>query len=218
MSYETLSDPRNSGAVIIENFADDFACAAVLAETRDPAKVQWTDDHETYVNQRGLTIVQNHFSFALKLSRGDQTPLHHMPATVALYQRTEKFVKSLADLFPSLASWQADELSFHLYDDAEVGLSRHRDNARFIGLIAIVAIDGECDLVITEDDKDTALSVTPGDLCLLRAPGLINTDQEIRPEHSIQNLRTDTRLSMMLRANALPDKPIQGFRFNNWQV
>ncbi|MDB5184681.1 MAG: hypothetical protein JWN38_489 [Candidatus Saccharibacteria bacterium] len=217
MSYEALADPHDTGVKIIDDFADAAEVASVLQETQDPAKVQWLDVHETYTNKRGLPIVQNHFAFALKLSRGDQSPLEALPATTGLYRRTETFVKNLASLFPPLASWEADELSFHLYDDQKVGLSRHRDNKRFIGLIAIVAIDGECDLVITRDGEDIALPVRPGALSLLRAPGLISSNEEIRPEHSVQNLRTDTRLSMMLRANDRPAETIPGFRYNNWR-
>ena len=62
--------------------------------------------------------------------------------------------------------------SFHLYDDKEIGLSRHRDNLRFIGLIAIIAISGECDLVITHQDEDIKLPVIPGDLWLVEGSRL----------------------------------------------
>ncbi|HSX36331.1 MAG TPA: hypothetical protein VLH84_05360 [Patescibacteria group bacterium] len=216
MSYDVLADPRDIGVKVIEGFADPSEVSAVLRETQDASRVQWFDAHKTYVNQRGLTIVQNHFVYALKLGRGDQSPLAALPATVALYRRTEQFIRSLSPFFASLAGWQADELSLHLYDDPDVGLSRHRDNRRFVGLIAIVAVDGECDLVITHDGEDMALPVRPGALSLLRAPGLIDADAEIRPEHGVHNLRTDTRLSMMLRANDRPAEPVPGSQYNNW--
>jgi hypothetical protein len=216
MEYLDLADPQALGAHIIEGFASREQIAAVNAETNDPGKLAWLDAHETYTNQRGLIIVQNHFTYALKLSTGNQSPLEALPATVAMHQRIERFITGLAPIFPSLATWKADELSFHLYDDQEVGLSQHKDNTRFIGLIAIMAIDGECDLVINHHGEDTALTVRPGDLSLLRAPGLIEAEFDIRPEHSVQNLRTPTRLSMMVRANSRPHDAIPGFRFNNW--
>ena len=148
-----------------------------------PQRVQWLDAHEVYKNNRGLTIIQNHFTFALKLSEGDQSLLEQLPETVALKERTQRFINDLSTIFPSLANRGADELPFHLYNDKEVGLSRHRDNMRFIGLIAIIALSGECDLVITHKGEDIELSVIPGDLCLLRAPGLIDSAAEVRPEH-----------------------------------
>ncbi|MYB75549.1 MAG: hypothetical protein F4X83_00295 [Chloroflexi bacterium] len=204
-----------TGVEIIPCFADPSEVAVVAKEAGGLGK-EWLDAHETYQNKRGLEIVQNHFTFALKLSRGDQSFLDRLPNTVALKEKTQDYVNEMSAEFPSLENWEADELSFHLYDDQEVGLSRHRDNLRFIGLVAIVAIEGECDLVITHKGQDMISPVLPGDLCLLRAPGLIDTDEEIRPEHSVQNLKTETRLSMMLRANDRPAEAIPGFKFNNW--
>ena len=216
MRYRELVDLGGTGVEIINGFADQTEISSVLQEANDPERVQWLDAHEVYKNNRGLTIIQNHFTFALKLSEGDQSFLDQLPETAALKERTQRFINDLSTIFPSLANWEADELSFHLYDDKEVGLSRHRDNLRFIGLIAIISISGECDLVITHQGKDIELPVIPGDLCLLRAPGLIDSRTEVRPEHSVQNLRTDTRLSMMLRANNRPTEVIKGFKFNNW--
>jgi len=216
VSYEALIRPDGLGATIIRDFANPEEIAAVLAESKNPEKVDWHDSHDTYENQRGLTIVQNHYSYALKLSAGDQTPFDAIPSTVALCRRTQRFINSLSPIFPSLADWQPDELSLHLYDDQDVGLSKHRDTLRFTGLIAIIAIDGTCDLAITHNDEEIPILIEPGDLSLLRAPGLIDCDTEVRPEHSVQNLRTPTRLSMMLRANNRPTEAIKGFHFNNW--
>lgn len=216
MTYHDLADPLAPGVCKIEGFATSDEIAAVNVEVNDPEKVAWLDAHETYVNQRGLTIVQNHFTYALKLSTGDQSQLEALPATNALRWRTERFIQGLAPIFPSLVSWEADELSLHLYDDPDVGLNRHKDNMRFVGLIAVVAIDGECDLVVNHQGQEIALPVEPGDLSILRAPGLIDTNLDVRPEHSVENLRTSTRLSMMLRANNRPHDAIRGFQFNNW--
>lgn len=226
VKYPELANPEGLGVEIIEGFVSETELEAIYDETQDPEKVDWIDVHSVYTNKRGLTIEQNHYAFALKLSAGDQSPLGRIPETVGLYKRTQDFITSLSSIFPNLAGWEADELSFHLYDDKEVGLSRHRDNPQFYGLIAILAIDGECDLVITEEDEEnhaieeSALHVCPGDLTLLRGPGLIDVgpDFEVRPEHSVQNLGSDTRLSMMLRANSRPEKKIEGFHFNNWMV
>lgn len=216
MHYKELIDPKGMGVEIVKGFARQSEIRSVFEEASDPQKVQWLDAHEVYENNRGLTIVQNHFTFALKLSEGDQSFLRRLPGTAALKERTQEFINGLSDVFSSLADWEADELSFHLYDDKEVGLSRHRDNLRFVGLVAIVAINGACDLVVSHEGKDVGLPVVPGDLCLLRAPGLIKSDSEVRPEHSVQNLKTETRLSMMLRANDRPTEAIKGFKFNNW--
>ena len=216
MAYEKLKQPEALGVELVNGFVDQVELAEIIREVSDPDRVQWLDAHQVYQNKRGLTITQNHFAFALKLSRGDQSPLAKLPRTVALKDRTQQFIRNLADLFPSLADWQADELSFHLYDNQEVGLSRHRDNLRFIGLVAVISLGGQCDLVVSHRGQDVRLPLIPGDLCLMRAPGLFETEAEIRPEHSVQNLPTGQRLAMIIRANSRPDEMIPGFEFNNW--
>lgn len=216
MTYEELQDPDASGVEVMRAFASDDELGGILSETNDPEKVQWIDAHEVYQNNRGLTIVQNHFTYALNLVAGSQDPVEKLPHTMAMKEKIQRFVTGLSSIFPTLAEWNASELSFHLYDDSEIGLSRHRDNMRFIGMIAILTVDGECDLVIGDSNNETAITVRPGDLTLLRAPGLIQADQEIRPEHSVRNITTGTRLSMMLRHNQRPQEVIPGFRFNNW--
>jgi hypothetical protein len=111
-----------------------------------------------------------------------------------------------------MVEWEADELSLHRYDDPDLGLSLHKDNLRFTGVIAILSLEGKADLAT--DEK--VYSAKPGDLLLLRAPGLLNVPGDHRPEHSVVNLRTPTRTSMMLRANKRPNEQIKGFSYDNW--
>lgn len=216
LKYEQLSDPEAMGVEIIHNFISPAEVDSIMREINNSSKIDWLDAHEVYKNERGLTITQNHFTFALKLSAGDQSILKALPRVVELKDRIQDFIRDLSELFPTLDSWQADELSFHLYDDQDVGLSQHRDNKRFTGLVAIASLYGECDFIVRHKDQDIKLPVRVGDLCLLRATELFNSDKELRPEHSVLNLKTDTRLSMMLRANNRPTEAIKGFKFNNW--
>ena len=73
MRYRELRDLEGTGVEIINDFADQAEISSVLQEANDPERVQWLDAHEVYKNNRGLTIIQNHFTFALKLSEGDQS-------------------------------------------------------------------------------------------------------------------------------------------------
>ena len=217
MKYEELNNPELSGVEIIRSFIDKEQLYDINNEIETSEWVDWIDAHDVYKNNRDLTITQNHFTFALKLKNADSTHLDNLPNIRNLYTKIENFIVGLEEYFPSLKGWEADELSLHKYDNKEVGLSRHRDNARFIGLIAIMSLDGVCDLVVRHNETDIAYETYPGDLTLLRATGLVESDIEIRPEHSVVNLKTPTRTSMMLRANNKPDQLVPGFKFNNWQ-
>lgn len=208
-------DPGKDGVVIIKEFTAAANLSDISAELADPERIAWRDNHSTYVNKRGLKIVQNHDTFALKLSDGDQSMTERMPAVMRNARSIQVFIQRLGIIFPSLDNWEADELSLHRYD-AKLGLSRHKDNARFIGVIAISALEGECDLEVSNDAGTTAYPTHPGDLIMLRAPGLIDSDEDLRPEHAVVNVRTPTRTSLMLRANNRPDETIPGFHYENW--
>ena len=99
MRYRELIDLEGRGVEIINGFADQAEVSSVLQEANDPERVQWLDAHEVYKNNRGLTIIQNHFTFALKLSEGDQSALDQLPETVALKERTQRFINDLSTIF-----------------------------------------------------------------------------------------------------------------------
>lgn len=211
--YSELLDLERSGVLHVPGFLSPDELTNVHAEADT---LPWHDNHSSFINARGLTIVQNHDVYALKLSQGDQRPLDSIPRIAAAGQKVTQLISEMSESIPTLKGWAPDEMSMHRYDDAEVGLSFHRDNRCFIGLIAIVSIDGSCDLAVKRGEAVTLHPAEPGDIMLLRAPGLVETDQEVRPEHAVINLRTPTRTSLMLRANNQPQRRINGFHFQNW--
>ncbi len=185
------------------------------AQQEADTKVAWRDVHSTYVNKRGLTIVQNHDAYALDLVRGSHEPLRDLTTLALVASEVVRFADELAKDIPTLKDWQPTEQSLHRYDDPEVGLSFHKDNLRFRRLIAIVALKGMCDLAVRDADGNvTYFATEPGDLVALRAPGLTGHADD-RPEHAVLNLRTDDRISMMLRENNRPYDDIPGFDFDN---
>lgn len=214
INIQHLTDPMHIGAAKIEQFISPELLTEV---DRELDELPFMDSHETYMNQRGLTIVQNHDTFAVDLNDPEHRRLTDpRPHIGAVRQKVEAQVSHLAQHLAGLQEWRPTELSIHRYD-AEEGLSYHRDNRRFIGLIAIVSLQGESDLNIRNSEgEETAIATEPGDLLLLRAPGLIPGDdkEELRPEHAVR-LKTDTRTSLMLRQNKRPHQKIPGFKFNN---
>jgi hypothetical protein len=215
-TYDELLDPTALGAMRMPDFIDEAILSAASDELADPERVVWQNSHDVYVNQRGLTIIQNHDTYALKLSRGDQSPRERIPTIMDITRAVIGQIAVMSHVIPSLAEWTPDELSIHRYDDPDIGLSGHKDNLRFTHLIAIVSLENVCDLTIIRDGIAHPITAHAGDLMLLRAPGLIDSDVDLRPEHAVVNLRSSTRTSLMLRANNRPDDHIAGFRFANW--
>lgn len=233
LSLEGPGVLRVEGA-LNEDFRQDL-----LTEIGDPNRVVLTDAGHTYINARGVEVVQNHTVFALKLSAGDPAPIQNVPHMRLLAAETEALIRSLHEPYPSLATWEADEMSYHVYYDTEVGLSPHRDNLRFYGLVAVVVMEGESDFQVLDRvpvrleydpvrKRDVVVEwnirgiytipARPGDLILMRAPGLIpNMRSEDRPEHGVVNCKLP-RISFMLRANDKPDDTADGFEYYNWQT
>lgn len=230
---------QGCGAVALKSLLDEDFRKELMEEIEDPDKVIWRDAGETYTNDRGVLVEQNHDVFALKLSRGDQSQRVWVPKMDQLHVATQSLVRSVGDLYPSLVKWRADEMSYHRYYDAEKGLTFHRDNLRFTGVIAVVSVLGECDFQVIDRDelevgvdpetgKKKVLSwdwrntynipTTPGDVVLTRAPGLFDEmdNDKDRPEHAVLNVRVLPRISFMLRANNKPEDSSYGFTYHNW--
>jgi len=213
--YRDLFDPEAPGVVILPNFVGSAVLAGINAELTDRSRVQWSDSHSVYQNGRKMTIVQNHDTFALKLSHGEQQTIQRLPYIHNTVGTIAMHVGQMAEDTPTLADWVPDEVSIHRYD-RKLGLSAHKDNLRFFGLIAILGVEGTADLVINHAGELLTYTPIPGDLVLLRAPGLIDTTEDLRPEHAVMNIDDNTRTSLMVRANNRPDEQIPGFRFANW--
>lgn len=220
---ETALGPNGIGTFPIRSVLDNKQIGIMQREITDSSKVRWHSSHDEYINKRGIKIVQNHDSFALKLLQGDQSQVDNVPAMKALASNIEEFIQALSTHFPNLASWQADEMSLHRYD-ADIGLSYHKDNLRFTGLIAVLTLEGASDFAVKDaSGNEVFYPVTEGDLMLTRATNLYPAVNEngnninLCPDHAVLNLRTPYRTSFIVRANSRPNEQIQGFHFNNWQ-
>ena len=216
-NIEKQLGPEGNGVAVVSDFFHTHELEEVKREIFDPSKVTWRDKHDLYKNKRGLTIVENHEIFALKMSHGDSSYANKIPHAVELASKTRRFITSLSPIFPSLFGWNIDELSFHRYDKPDVGLSFHKDDTPFVGVIALIGIEGECEMQVREGDEITSYQALPGELTLVRAADLIpNAEGDLRPEHGVYNLTTPTRTSMILRDNKNPDKQIKGYDYENW--
>lgn len=215
--------PGGIGTFVLRSVLDQQQLDFVWEEASNPDLLVWREDRKPYYNDRGMLIVQNHTTSALKLHHGDQSLVERVPRMRALAANLQDLVRSLAPHFGSLEGWTVDEMSLHRYDDVEVGLSFHRDNMRFIGLIGVLTLEGESDVAILDDDQNAHyFPVGPGDLNLTRAASLypaVNSESKplpLCPDHGVYNLRTPYRTSFIVRANSRPDEPVPGFVYANW--
>lgn len=222
---DVVLGPSGIGSFVIRNVLDPDQIEIMQAEIFDPHCVGWRDNHDRYVNDRGLDIIENHDVFALKLSDGDQNVVASVPHMRALAANIQKLGRGLSGVFPNLRNWTADEMSLHRYDDPDIGLSFHRDNLRFTGLIAVLTLEGESDVVIRDEtNTEHVLPMYPGDLNLTRATLLYDSfdgsgwPEPLCPDHAVVNLRTSHRTSFIVRDNIVPDFVIPGFKFDNWDA
>ncbi len=77
------------------------------------------------------------------------------------------------------------------YPEGRVGIEPHRDLSKFRNVIAVVMLKGEAQLTICDDDKTPLHRLTPqpGELILLRAPGLFGSER--RPYHAVENVTSE---------------------------
>lgn len=138
-----------------------------------------------------------------------------------LRRQTELLVRSARKSFPQLATWQAYDTMVHKYSSTDF-LGAHRDLERHPQVIAIYTVTGECkfELLTSHDGEVTKVFYpTPGDLLLLRAPGLSGCAEDDRPVHRVSGnmLPGRHRISVTFRGNLRPNKPIPGIVFQNWK-
>lgn len=216
--------PGGIGTFLIEEVLSEEHTERLLYEIGAFDPNAWRDNHGSYVNKRGLTIVENHTTLAFKLLQGDQSYADHLPGLRDLATQIQSLIRGLAWFFPKLDDWTADEMSLHRYDNPEIGLSFHKDNLRFIGEIAVATLDGSKDFAVLDEDGSIVTIPTPArSLTLTRATDLWSAydtqDRQINlcPDHAVLGLKTDTSTSFIVRANSRPDEAIEGFSYINWE-
>ena len=89
--------------------------------------------------------------------------------------------------------------ALHRYPPGRLGISPHRDSARSVNLIAVFVLEGKARFFVCRDrDGRDAVDLpnAPGDLILLRAPGLMGAD--VRPFHGVADI-AEQRTTFALR-------------------
>lgn len=98
-----------------------------------------------------------------------------------------------------------NDLVVQRYATGSAGISPHRDHKRYVGLVALVPLSGSGQFAVCADRSGAnarEVSAHPGDLLLMRAPGLFCRMD--RPYHLLRDI-TAERYSVGLRQDSTHD-------------
>lgn len=209
--------PDGPGFVHISSVIDTDYLDAIQTEINNPANVAWRDNRTSHHNQRGVVIYQNYDAYSLKLRSGNQEMVTRIPVLGGLVQSVENLVRfDLAQYYPALTEWRADEMVLHRYDAHKTGITHHRDQRRFWGIIAVMTLQGKGIFSVQHGDQSESIVAKAGDLTLMRAPGLYESTDDIRPMHGVDSYQDSSRTSVVIRADRRADEKFDGFTYDNW--
>jgi hypothetical protein len=103
-----------------------------------------------------------------------------------------------------LRTWRPNEVVVQRYAPDALGITAHRDGKRFRRLVAVVTLEGRARFAIRRDRHGEVVAgwdVGPGDLVLMRGPGLANV-RDGRPFHEVSGPREGARSSVAFRMDA----------------
>ncbi len=116
-------------------------------------------------------------------------------------------VRSNAAQNVPLRSWQPNDVAVQKYSGRYDGIGRHRDFASDIHLVASFTVKGTGEIGIHDRREDPNASkfiqTSPGSLLLLRAPGLVESDEDLRITHSVRSPYSSPRISVTYRLATL---------------
>jgi hypothetical protein len=107
---------------------------------------------------------------------------------------------ALLPAYPFATPLRFNGSALHHYPPGRLGISPHRDSARSVNLIAVFVLEGKGRFFICRDrDGRDAVDLpnAPGDLILLRAPGLM-MGADVRPIHGVADI-AEQRTTFALR-------------------
>ena len=102
-----------------------------------------------------------------------------------------------------LRTWRPNEISVQRYEPGSIAIESHRDNIRYRRLVAILTTAGRARFRVLETREGSVLAEwtpEPGDLVLLRGPGLGGL-RDGRPFHALDAPQEGERWSISFRMN-----------------
>lgn len=158
------------------------------------------------------------------IQKFDRYAFLHMPVGMPFLRQlqlaTAELVQGNGKHYPQLFSWNAIDIVIQRYGPDGI-LTGHKDLARHPYIIASFTLTGSCrfEVLETRDGRVTkSIQPKPGDLVLLRAPGLASPfGVDDRPFHRVSGALDSRvpRTSVTFRDNLSPGRTIHGFTYLN---
>ena len=135
-------------------------------------------------------------------------PATGFPVLSAVCRDLRDEVRSQGRGVRGLATWAPNEVGVTHYVPGSIGITPHRDGKWYRRVVVVATVYGRAPFAIcrSRDPQDIVERwiSTPGDLVLMRGPGLAGA-RDGRPFHLVEGPRRGERLSLGIR---MSDKPI----------
>lgn len=129
-------------------------------------------------------------------------PSRDFPELSALAAELGELVRSEARAVRGLATWRPNEVGIARYAPGSIGITPHLDGKWYRRVVVVATVSGRARFAICRsrdpDDVVAAWTTTPGDLVLMRGPGLAG-HRDGRPFHLVEGPRRGDRLSIGIR-------------------
>ena len=129
-------------------------------------------------------------------------PSTAFPSLSALARELGELVRTQGRSVRGLATWRPNEVGIARYVPGSVGITPHLDGKWYRRLVVVATVYGRARFAIcgSRDPADVldAWTSAPGDLVLMRGPGLAGA-RDGRPFHLVEGPRRGPRLSLGIR-------------------
>jgi hypothetical protein len=137
-------------------------------------------------------------------------PDRAFPVVTALCRELRDLVRAHGGGLRGLATWAPNEVGVAHYIPGSIGITPHMDGKWYRRLVIVATVYGRAPFAICgsrdSDDVVERWSAGPGDLVLMRGPGLAG-HRDGRPFHLVEGPRRGERLSLGIRMSRRPPPP-----------
>jgi hypothetical protein len=129
-------------------------------------------------------------------------PSRSFPTLTALCRDLRDAIRAAGRDVRGLATWSPNEVGIAHYVPGSIGITPHMDGKWYRRLVAVLTVYGRAPFTICGSRDPTDVlerwSAGPGDLVLMRGPGLAG-HRDGRPFHLVEGPRRGERLSIGIR-------------------